>query len=253
MAELEDQLRDTVNRRMRDYAPSADLRQRIETRVRQRRRRRRLAAAALSTGVVTLAVIVGVVAVRPSERDREEVAEGGRPDRPTTVVTDPDAPSGPGEQPPTTATPGTAPTTEPAEPRATSEPPASDPPSSTRGTTATTSTPGTVATAPDLKPADGSEPTVRGCNRLTAPVVEVVLNADRPAPACVRVTAGQRLRVRNASGEPVTVSLAGFQATLAPGTARTYDRAFGDYLQPGVHRFTVSLYGARDPEIWLAP
>jgi hypothetical protein len=251
MNDLEDQLRDTVTRRMRDYTPSAELRQRIDTRVRQRRRQRRLVAAAgvLSTGVAAL-VTVGVLAAPPAGQDQDSEVAEGRPGSATTEPTRPGAPTTAGE-PPTSAPPETAPTTGPEETTpATDGPDSTGSPSGTAETTATTGTPGTVVGPPGLEPPDSDEPSWRGCNRQTQAVVEVVLEPDLPSPVCVRVAAHQRLRVRNATGQPVDVSLAGFQANLGPGAARTDDRAFGAYLQPGVHRITVSIY-SHDPEVWL--
>jgi hypothetical protein len=81
----------------------------------------------------------------------------------------------------------------------------------------------------------------------------VVLNPDIPSPRCVKVTATQRLRLRNSTGESVTVTFAGSSTTLASGQTHLYDQAFGDYLAPGVHRVSVSFYGDSGPEIWLQP
>lgn len=71
------------------------------------------------------------------------------------------------------------------------------------------------------------------------------------SPRCVRVTADQRLQIRNATDQPATVSLAHHSATIAPGETALFDQPFGDYLQPGVHRITMSTYGSSGAEVWL--
>jgi hypothetical protein len=102
--------------------------------------------------------------------------------------------------------------------------------------------------------APGSDTPAAGtCGSAGGSVVEVVLNPDIPSPRCVRVTAAQRLRLRNSTGESVTVTFAGSSTTLASGQTHLYDQAFGDYLAPGVHRVSVSFYGDSGPEIWLQP
>lgn len=112
-------------------------------------------------------------------------------------------------------------------------------------TTAPTSTPTT------LKPPDADMPTAGTCGTADIEVVEVVVNPDIPSPRCVQVTADQRLQIRNATDQPATVSLAQHSATLAPGETTLFDQPFGEYLEPGVHRVSMSTYGESGAEIWL--
>jgi len=105
-----------------------------------------------------------------------------------------------------------------------------------------------------LEPPDADLPAAGICAGTDTSVVEVVLNADVPSPRCTEVTADQRLVVRNATTDAVTVTLADFRVTVAPGESELLDRPFGDYLAPGVHRVsTGALYGGSGPEIWLKP
>jgi hypothetical protein len=59
--------------------------------------------------------------------------------------------------------------------------------------------------------------------------------------------------VSNAAGETVDVSFGGTSVALAAGDAYTFDQPFGDYLAPGVHRVSASIYGDSGAEIWLKP
>lgn len=111
--------------------------------------------------------------------------------------------------------------------------------------------PATSTAAPTPKPPDAETPAAGTCGEPTEPVVEVVVNPDIPSPRCVRVTTDQRLQIRNATDQPATVSLAHHSATIAPGETALFDQPFGDYLQPGVHRITMSTYGSSGAEVWL--
>jgi hypothetical protein len=68
------------------------------------------------------------------------------------------------------------------------------------------------------------------------------------------VTADQRLQVRNDTDQQVTVTVGGWVTdTLDPGESGVIGGRFGGYLEPGVHRVSVSPYDPGGPEIWLAP
>jgi hypothetical protein len=245
MSDFEDRLRDAVSRRTDDLEPSEDLPERIHVRVSRRRRQRRALAGVVSAAVLSVAV-GGVLLARSPGDGRVELA--GDADRTTTttrpsttgttVSTTDDTPPGT-----TSTTTGDTRTTETTEG---SSQPATSP---TSTTTATTSTTG----APEREAAGGPIPLVGTCDASTAAVVELVVNPDVPSPRCVQVTAAQRLQVRNATDEQVTVSLAGLVATIEPGASHVFDRPVGEYLDPGVHQITVSLYGDSGPEIRLVP
>ncbi|MGH9245543.1 MAG: hypothetical protein ACRD29_14755 [Acidimicrobiales bacterium] len=129
-----------------------------------------------------------------------------------------------------------------------------DPAPTTADPDPTTTSPPTSTTPTTRKPADADTPAAGVCPENLGPVVvEVVIHPDIPSPRCTQVTAEGRLQVQNDSGQEVTVALADFEAVLAPGAAELFDRPFGEYLEPGVHRVRVSLYGESGPEIWLMP
>lgn len=78
------------------------------------------------------------------------------------------------------------------------------------------------------------------------------LNIDTPAPRCGMVRASQQLRVVNATGTAVIVTLHGFEYLLKAGDDRTLPPTFGSIWQPGVHDLKVSFYaGGNGPEIIL--
>jgi hypothetical protein len=112
-------------------------------------------------------------------------------------------------------------------------------------TTVPASTPST------LKPPDADAPAAGTCGTSQDEVVEVTINPDIPSPRCVQVTADQRLRIVNRADQPCDVSLAQFSATLQPGESTDFDMPFGDYLEPGVHRVGMSIYGSSGAEVWL--
>ena len=252
MDDLEARLRAAVRQQADSLTPNADLPERIHARVAQRRRRQRVMAGALATAAVVL-VAFGLVAViaRPSDRETVEVRGDeatttvhGTERRTTSTAETPTSTTGPAtteaETPPTTTGPTTTTGGDEEEPSGGPEPPE---PQET-----TTTEPLTILAAPDSEtPAAGT------CATPTGAAVEIVIHPDIPAPRCARVTADQHLQVRNASGQTVTVSFANFSAELAPGATQAHTRPFGEYLQPGVHRVSVSLYGDSGPEIWLQP
>ena len=60
------------------------------------------------------------------------------------------------------------------------------------------------------------------------------------SPRCAEMTAGQRMRVVNKSGDAVDVVLAQFQFNLPHEGEKLVDEPVGTYLAPGVHRLNVS-------------
>jgi hypothetical protein len=248
MVDFEDRLRTELTRRAGELTVSEDLPERIHDRVRRRRRQQRVLAGAVSAVVV--AAVAGLVLVRSPGDGRLETATHGGP---TTTTTEPAT---------TADTPSTAPAGGGTPPEATSttsttvDAPPETPPTSPPGTSPPgTSPPGTSPTTapPHLKPPDSQNPTAGACGPASGPVAEITLNADVPSPRCTGVSAVQSLRVTNNTDQTVSVALAGYSATLPPGASRGLGGAFGDYLQPGVHRITVSLYGGSGPEIDLDP
>jgi hypothetical protein len=103
-----------VTRRAQEFAPSGDLADRIEARVRQRRRQRRLLAGVVSTAVVVL-VALSVILALPSDENSVRVDD----DRPAPTTTPPRTLST------TTTTEATSTTTGPPATSTTTRPPAS--------------------------------------------------------------------------------------------------------------------------------
>lgn len=241
MADFEDRLRAEVTRHTEEFSPSPDLPERIHTQVgRRSRQRRAVAAGALSVGAAAIAIPALLLVTRPSD-DTTVVTDGTRP-TPTassdlSTTTDPAGRSGTGPE-------GTETTDTTTQPSPTSSEPVTRPPSTT-GTTTTTQ--------PDLKPPDSQTPAAGVCSQAPGGAADVTMNFDVPSPRCTEVTPDQILRVFNNTEEEITVSLADFSATIAPGgPAAVFDTPFGEYLQPGVHRINVSpLYGESGPVIWL--
>jgi hypothetical protein len=107
-----------------------------------------------------------------------------------------------------------------------------------------------------LVPATSRYPTAGVCGRATGAVLTIRIEPDTPNPRCASVTAHQRLRVVNSTGDygahahPVTVVwLPGRPFTLRPGAARTFPRQFGTYLARGVHPLKAGT--AYRAEVWL--
>jgi hypothetical protein len=258
VADFEDRLRAAVTSQADGFSPSGDLPDKIRGRVAKRRRQQRLLAGGLAAGVATAALLVGVVVVDPpSEGDRVETADppttSTTSDRaPTTVAEGTTTTGGPSDGTTTTSSGGTTGTTEPSGGDGgpgTTEDGGGSPTSSG---TATTATPPTT-TSSALRPPDSESPAAGTCGAPTGAVAEITINPDIPSPRCVRVRPDQSLRVVNASGQTVEISFAGRSATLADGASEAYPRPFGDYLAPGVHRVTASLYGESGAEVWLVP
>jgi hypothetical protein len=270
MADFEELLRSEIARHRDDFTPSEDLTERIHARVAKRRRQRRAVVGAAGAGLAAV-VVAGVLLASPSSDQRVEVADdherstttamappttGEEGATPTTESTEappttdsPDATSDPSGEPGGSGTGGTGGSGEAGQPGSTTagSPDGSSPPTTSGPRTTTTET-------NDILVAPGSDTPAAGtCGSATGSVVEVVLNPDIPSPRCMRVTADQRLQVRNAAGETVTVTFAGFSVTLDDGETHRFNQPFGDYLAPGVHRVSASIYGESGAEIWLPP
>jgi hypothetical protein len=259
MADFEELLRSEIARHRDDFTPSEDFGERIHARVAKRRRQRRALAGAVGVGLASV-VAAGALLASPSSHQTVEVA--GDHDRSTTTAVtssetgDDDATSTtePTETPSTSGSPDATHditgeaggTGQPGSTTAGSSDGSS--PATTEGAGTTTTETGDMLLAPD-----GDTPAAGTCGSFSGTVVEIVLNPDIPSPRCVEVTADQRLQVRNAAGETVTVSFAGSSATLGDGVTHLFDQAFGDYLAPGVHRVSASIYGDSGAEIWLKP
>ena len=110
----------------------------------------------------------------------------------------------------------------------------------------------TATTSAVLAPADTQTPAAGTCLPADGPVATVTLSPDVPQPRCVVVKPEQRLDLVNPGQTAVTATL-GAQTIIVPaGQTGRIDLAFGDYLEPGVHRLDVAeLYASSSPEIWL--
>ena len=256
MPELEDGLRAEVTQRMQDFAPSADLPDRIHVHVRRRRRERQVLVGAVSAGACVALVAVGAFLVSPGEA--VEVSDPALPGTtastgstgptastgPVDTTAPSDEPGPPSDETGPTRSPGTtAPTPQtsaPTVPSATTEP--DGPPNTFTSTT--------EPHGGELKPPDNDQPTNLPC----PPAAEIVLGPEGAAPPCAQVTADQRLQVRNDTDVPVTVSVGGFVTdTVQPGASAVIGGEFGGYLEPGAHFVDVSPYDPALPEIWFVP
>lgn len=128
----------------------------------------------------------------------------------------------------------------------TTQPAAGEPSTTVAGGGDPATSSGTAPAA--LKPPDTDSPVAPMCNQADGEVVEVVYTPDLiPSPRCVKVTADQRLQVRNDTDQPQDASIAHHSVTLAPGETALFDQPVGEYLQPGIH------HGPLGAEIWLQP
>jgi hypothetical protein len=85
----------------------------------------------------------------------------------------------------------------------------------------------------------------------TDSVATFQLNVDTPNPRCGVVLVSQQLRVVNATGTTVTVTLHGVDYVLKAGEARTLAPTFGAIWQLGDHFLHTSFYAGGGPEILL--
>lgn len=109
-----------------------------------------------------------------------------------------------------------------------------------------------VLAAHRLSPPEGYAPAAGVCPGVPGDLVTVEMHPDVPVPRCSAITETQRLRVVNATDQVAEVRVAPFTTTLAPGEAHTFDTPFGNYLAPGVHTITMSVYpGSGGAELWL--
>lgn len=245
MADFEERLRAAVTERAGEFTPADDLPARIGARVAHRRRQQRLLAGGLAAGVTAAALLVGVLVSRPTtDNHRVETADQRATSTTTTGSTSTtSSTTSTTDGTTTSSTAGTTGTT-----TGSPGPTAAPPPTGTGPSTSTTTT-----TEPDRRPPDGDSPAAGTCGQTAGAVAEVTLNPDVPSPRCVQVRPDQSLRVRNATDQPVDVSFGGTSATVAAGAAQAFPRPFGEYLAPGVHRVSTSLYGGSGPEIYLVP
>jgi hypothetical protein len=110
----------------------------------------------------------------------------------------------------------------------------------------------------DLVPADSDLPAAGSCGSAPGALAVVDANPDTPQPRCLVVRTDQRLEVVNTSdrfqqpGTEITVTMPGFPSrVLAIGASTVFDRPFGAYLAPGVHRLRISLYSGSGADLWL--
>lgn len=252
MDDLASRLRAEASRRAGEIEPAGDLPERIHARVARRRRQRRLRTGTLAAGALAAAIAVGVLTRTPHDgaldtandpdHDATTQSTASSTTETTRAVRDQDTKV---TRPRTTGTTVADSVTETG-----GDPPGPQPsaPAPGPGPSSTTTT-----APPDLRPPDSHQPAAGICAEASQAAVEIVLNPDVPAPRCAKVDPGQTLSVRNATDQEVHVTFAGRSATIAPGGTGGFDQPFGDYLQPGVHRVTASLYGSSGAEIWLTP
>jgi len=101
----------------------------------------------------------------------------------------------------------------------------------------------TLATPVADRPAAGI------CAEFEGERVTVTVFPDIPDPRCSLIRPEQVLEVVNAREETLVVTIGAFQAELPPGESHLFERPFGEYLAPGVHRIEVQpCCGA---ELWL--
>ena len=105
-----------------------------------------------------------------------------------------------------------------------------------------------------LTPAIAEFPASGVCPEETRKVITAQITPryldNIPNPRCARVTKSQRLKIINRTGKPIRVTLGPFSIKLRRGAEGTFNRPFGTYLAPGVHRVLVSG-GHNGPELWL--
>lgn len=254
MDELASRLRAEANRRAGEIKPAGDLPERIHARVARRRRQRRLRTGTLAAGALAAAIAVGVLTRTPHD-GALDTANDPDHDAPTqSTVPSTTEPTRPARDRDTKVTrPRATGTTVPdpvSETETTGDPTGPQPSAPAPGPAPSSTT---TTSPPDLRPPDSQQPAAGTCSEASQAAVEIVLNPDVPAPRCAKVGPGQTLSVRNATDQEVHVTFAGRSATIAPGGIGAFDQPFGDYLQPGVHRLTASLYGSSGAEIWLTP
>lgn len=251
MADFEERLRAAVTEQGDGFAPSDDLPDRIRSRVARRRRQQRLLTGGLAAGAATAALLVGVLVSRPGDDDGDRLETAG--DRttststttaePTSTTEDTTPTTSTGPETTTSATTGTTTTATPSVTPSTTDQPR--PPGQGPSTTSSSTT------EADLRPADSPTPAAGACGNVAGAVIEITINPDVPSPRCVQARPDQSLRVRNAAGEPVDVSFGGRSARLADGASEAFPQPFGEYLAPGVHRVSASIYGGSGAEIYL--
>lgn len=107
-------------------------------------------------------------------------------------------------------------------------------------------------TQPALATPVSDSPAAGVCDLAQGELVTFEIYPDIPAPRCSKATPEQRLKVINRTESDLQVSIAGFQASLAPGEEAVIGPPLGTYLLPGVHVVMTSAYGGGGgPELWL--
>ncbi|HEY8524555.1 MAG TPA: hypothetical protein VIL48_06310 [Acidimicrobiales bacterium] len=244
MDDLERQLRAVVTRRGDELTPAPDLPDRIHARVARHRRRHRRRVAALAVALVAAVGGAGGLLARSAGPDDTVTAGSGLATRTTEPPRPPAEPDQRGDEPrPLVSDPGTGrpATAEPDEPPVTAatagDPAGSEPaPETTTTTEGEPAEPGTGPAAGACAPADGS-------------VAVFTLHPDVPAPRCAQVEPDQGVRIENATDQPVDVAIGPHAATVPPGGGQSFGQPVGEYLAPGTHRVTTSLYGGSGPEL----
>jgi hypothetical protein len=102
----------------------------------------------------------------------------------------------------------------------------------------------------EKKAPDSMEPAAGICAEPREEVVTITAGMDNPPmPRCTQILAWQSLKFENATGQEVSFTLGVYDFNLEPGGEMLVDRPAGEYLQPGVHRLTLSA--GYTSEIWL--
>jgi hypothetical protein len=95
-----------------------------------------------------------------------------------------------------------------------------------------------------LKPADSQTPATGACaDPQSGDLAEIVLQRtpdNVPAPRCLLIRGEQRLQIKNATNETITVILGRVEMTLDPGETKTDNQTFDSYLARGVHGIWMS-------------
>ncbi len=106
----------------------------------------------------------------------------------------------------------------------------------------------------NLKPAEAQTPAAGACaGPDLSDLAEIVLvrTPDNvPVPRCLLVSGDQRLQIKNATDEAITVTLGRIQMTIEPGKTQADSHTFDSYLASGVHSISSSP-AVLAPEIWL--
>lgn len=78
---------------------------------------------------------------------------------------------------------------------------------------------------------------------VSGEMVTITLGVDAPSPRCANVKGSQTLEIQNDTDQQGTVTIGGRQVQVGPHERVAVGGQTGSYLQDGVHRISVSLYG----------